>query len=213
MSNIYEKIQFAKEEILKANLKKSWKNQFAGYDYFELSDFLPFIVQTCNKFWLFTSVSFNETTATLKVVNCEKTDEVVEITSPMKELELKGCNQIQALWGVETYQRRYLYMSLFDIVENDMFDATTTEEKSEPKTVKEKLQQMNKEEAPKTLKRFFEHIDKVSPDNKNELKRLLEQWRFLYKSEYYSEEEKQKIQEVSVWIKELLESKNENKWQ
>ena len=27
------------------------------------------------------------------------------------------------------------------------------------------------------------------------------------------EEEKQKIQEVSVWIKELLESKNENKWQ
>ena len=213
MSNIYEKIQFAKEEILKANLKKSWKNKYAWYEYFELSDFLPFIVQTCNKLCLFTSVSFNETTATLKVVNCEKTDEVVEITSPMKELELKGCNQIQALWGVETYQRRYLYMSLFDIVENDMFDATTTEEKSEPKTVKEKLQQMNKEEAPKTLKRFFEHIDKVSPDNKNELKRLLEQGRFLYKSEYYSEEEKQKIQEVSVWIKELLESKNENKWQ
>ena len=213
MSNIYEKIQFAKEEILKANLKKSWKNKYAWYEYFELSDFLPFIIQTCNKLWLFTSVSFNETTTTLKVVNCEKTDEVVEITSPMKELELKGCNQIQALWGVETYQRRYLYMSLFDIVENDMFDSTTTEEKSEPKTVKEKLQQMNREEAPKTLKRFFEHIDKVSPDNKNELKRLLEQWRFLYKSEYYSEEEKQKIQEVSVWIKELLESKNENKWQ
>jgi succinate dehydrogenase flavin-adding protein (antitoxin of CptAB toxin-antitoxin module) len=66
-------------------------------------------------------------------------------------------------------------MSLFDIVENDMFDATTTEEKSEPKTVKERLQELNKEEAPKTLKRFFEHIDKVSPDNKNELKRLLEQ--------------------------------------
>jgi hypothetical protein len=41
----------------------------------------------------------------------------------------------------------------------------------------------------------------------------LEQGRFLYKSEYYSDEEKQKIQEVSVWIKDLLESKNENKWQ
>ena len=211
MSNIYEKIQFAKEEVLKANLKKSWKNKFAWYEYFELSDFLPFIVQTCNKLWLFTSVSFNETTATLKVVNCEKTDEVVEITSPMKELELKWCNQIQALGGVETYQRRYLYMSLFDIVENDMFDSTVTEEKKQ--TVKERLQEMNREEAPKTLKRFFEHIDKVSPDNKNELKRLLEQGRFLYKSEYYSDEEKQKIQEVSVGIKSLLECKDENKWQ
>jgi hypothetical protein len=88
-------------------------------------------------------------------------------------------------------------MSLFDIVENDMFDSTVSEEKK-AETPKERLQQMNKEEAPKTLKRFFEHIDKVSPDNKNELKRLLEQGRFLYKSEYYSDEEKQKIQEVSV---------------
>ena len=41
----------------------------------------------------------------------------------MEDLELKGCNKVQALGGVETYLRRYLYMSAFDIIENDMFDA------------------------------------------------------------------------------------------
>ena len=47
MMNIYEKINAVKTELLKANLKKSWKNKFAWYEYFELSDFLPFIVWKC----------------------------------------------------------------------------------------------------------------------------------------------------------------------
>ena len=46
----------------------------------------------------------------------------------MRELELKGCNKIQALGGIETYQRRYLYMCAFDIVENDMFDKVSGKE-------------------------------------------------------------------------------------
>jgi hypothetical protein len=55
----------------------------------------------------------------------------------MEELELKGCNKIQALGGTETYQRRYLYMSAFDIIENDLFDATsgTKQNESKPKYV------------------------------------------------------------------------------
>ena len=42
----------------------------------------------------------------------------------MKDITIKGANEIQALGGVETYQRRYLYMMAFDIIESDMFDAT-----------------------------------------------------------------------------------------
>lgn len=120
----------------------------------------------------------------------------------------------QYSWATISYCRKYALCGMFAI--DDWEDLDSVEDKKTEKkaeTPKERLQEMNREEAPKTLKRFFEHIDKVSPDNKNELKRLLEQGRFLYKSEYYSDEEKQKIQEVSLWIKDLLESKNENKWQ
>lgn len=139
--NIYEKIQAVKEAILNENLKKSGQNKFAGYTYYELSDFLPTIIQKCNENKLFTQILFDNEVATLVIINTEKIDEKIEYTSPMKELDLKGCNQVQALGGVETYQRRYLYMNAFDIVENDMFDSvqdtkttTTTDTKTKATT-------------------------------------------------------------------------------
>lgn len=125
--NVFEKVQKIKELILKANLKKSGKNTFAGYSYYELSDILPFIIKVCNELKLFTKVDFTEEFATLEIINIEEPSEKIEYKSPMKELNLKGANAIQALGGVETYQRRYLYMCAFDITENDMFDGTQLE--------------------------------------------------------------------------------------
>lgn len=121
--NIYEKIQIAKNQVLEKNLKKSGQNKFSGFSYYELSDILPSIVQVCKDLKLFTGIYFDEETAKLEIVNAENPEEKITYTSPMRDLELKGCNKIQALGGVETYSRRYLYMAAFDIVENDMFDA------------------------------------------------------------------------------------------
>ena len=141
--SIWKKIQVVKERLLQANLKKSGENKFSGFKYYELSDFTPTIIQLCNEVGLFTKFTFNNEEARLTVINCDKPDQVEEYTSPMRELQLKGCNDIQALGGVETYSRRYLYMSAFDIVENDMFDAVTGKEEKEAKkenaTRKEKV--------------------------------------------------------------------------
>lgn len=120
--NIYEKIQLIKKELLEANLKKSGENKFAGFKYYELSDIVPTIIELCNEHKVFTRISFSDYEATLEVRNIENIDEVIYYTSPMEELELKGCNKVQALGGTETYSRRYLYMACFDIIENDMFD-------------------------------------------------------------------------------------------
>ena len=121
--SIYKKIQIVKEKILTANLKKTGENRYAGFKYYELADFTPTIIKLCNEVGLFTKISFDNEVATLKIINSDKPEETEEYTSPMRDLELKGCNKIQALGGVETYSRRYLYMSAFDIIENDMFDA------------------------------------------------------------------------------------------
>ena len=126
--SIYKKIQIVKEKILTANLKKTGENKYAGFTYYELADFTPTIIKLCNEVGLFTKISFDNEIATLKIINSDKPDEVEEYTSPMRDLELKGCNKIQALGGVETYSRRYLYMSAFDIIENDMFDAESGKE-------------------------------------------------------------------------------------
>lgn len=135
--SIYKKIQIVKQKLLEANLKKSGNNKFAGYSYYELADFTPAIINLCNEVGLFTKVTFTEEQATLRIINSDKPEQIEEYTSPMRSLDLKGCNQIQALGGVETYSRRYLYMSAFDIIESDMFDGVKPQENNsnEPKKI------------------------------------------------------------------------------
>lgn len=133
--NIYQKMQAIKEELLEMNLKKSGENKFAKFSYYELSDFLPQIIKLCNKYNLFTQINFDKENGTLTIVNAENTDETISYITPTEELELKGCNKIQALGGTQTYLRRYLYMNAFDITENDLFDniagKNTTSNKSD----------------------------------------------------------------------------------
>ena len=150
--NIYAKIQLIKKELLEANLKKTGENKFANFKYYELADFLPTIIQLCNEHKVFTGVSFDYEKATLEVRNIEVPEEVVYYTSPMEELELKGCNKVQALGGTETYSRRYLYQACFDIIENDMFDSVVG------------VENMTKEDAEKYVIDFGKHKGELLKD-------------------------------------------------
>ncbi len=146
--SLWKKIQLVKQKLLESNLTQTGENKFAGFKYYELGDFIPTVIRLCNEVGLFTKVTFTNEVATLRIVNSDKQEQFEEYTSPMRDLELKGCNQIQALGGVETYSRRYLYMSAFDITENDMFDPTTgdkskalqpTQKPVQQKTVQQKI--------------------------------------------------------------------------
>lgn len=121
--NIYEKLQNMRVELQQKNIKKSGKNKFAGYEYYELSDILPPINELQSSYKTCSFISFNKEEAVLTIVNSEKPEEQIMFSSPMAELTLKGGQEIQNLGGVETYQRRYLYMAAFEIVENDYFDS------------------------------------------------------------------------------------------
>ena len=47
--NIYEKLNKAKLALQSGGLKKSGRNDFAKYEYFELSDFIPTILRLENE--------------------------------------------------------------------------------------------------------------------------------------------------------------------
>lgn len=123
--NIYEKIQTAKVELQKADIKKSGHSKFAGYRYFELSDFLPKINEIFLDLKLFSRIEFSAEMATLEVIDAEKPEDKVAFTSPMASANLKGCHEIQNLGAVQTYQRRYLYTMALDVAESDALEATT----------------------------------------------------------------------------------------
>ena len=122
--NIYQKMQSAKVQLQELNLKKTGNNKFAGYTYFELTDFLPALNKIMEDIGLASCVSFTPETATLTIINSENPEEKLEYTSPMASANLKGAHEIQNLGASQTYERRYLYMAAFDIVESDALDAT-----------------------------------------------------------------------------------------
>lgn len=131
--NIYEKLQKCRVELQNTALKKSGHNKFAGYTYFELGDFLPKINELCLENKLLTVTSFDKEIATLTVINAEKPEEQIVFTSPQEAAQLKGCHPIQNVGAVETYQRRYLLMLAFEIVESDALDPLVGADNKESK--------------------------------------------------------------------------------
>jgi hypothetical protein len=104
-------------------LKKSGHNKFAGYQYFELGDFLPQINEIFHGQGLCGVISYDTDYASLTITDVDDGTNIV-ITSPMVEANLKGAHAIQNLGAVETYQRRYLWMTAMEIVEHDALDSS-----------------------------------------------------------------------------------------
>ena len=122
--NVYKKLQTARIKLQQTELKKSGKNKFAGYEYFELGDFLPAIQRICDEVGLCGVVSYDEANAHLTIYDTDG-DGTVVFSSPMSSAELKGCHAVQNLGAVQTYLRRYLWTNAFEIVEHDALDAVT----------------------------------------------------------------------------------------
>ena len=133
MGSVHKKLMAARISLQEAPLKKSGHNKFAGYSYFELGDFIPTITEIFYNIGLCGVVSFGKELASLTITDTEDGSEIV-LTSPMAEANLKGCHPIQNLGAVETYTRRYLWVSAMEIVEHDALDSSAPlrEEKQAP---------------------------------------------------------------------------------
>jgi len=121
---VHAKLMRARLLLQSRKLNKSGHNNFAGYTYFELGDFLPAVQEIFSEVGLCGVISFKSDYATLTITDVDKGG-AIEITSPMAEANLKGCHPIQNLGAVETYTRRYLWVTAMEIVEHDALDATT----------------------------------------------------------------------------------------
>lgn len=120
---VHKKLMAARMSLQEATLKKSGHNKFAGYNYFELGDFIPTITEIFYNIGLCGVVSYDSEIASLTITDTDDGTNIV-ITSPMAEANLKGCHPIQNLGAVETYTRRYLWVTAMEIVEHDALDSS-----------------------------------------------------------------------------------------
>jgi hypothetical protein len=127
--NIYQKLNQAREQFHESKLTKTGHNKFAGYNYFELGDFLVPALKILANNNLCAIVSFDKDIAKMTIIDIEKPDSTIVLTSPMGSAALKGCHEVQNIGAVETYQRRYLWVAALEIVEHDALDSSTGSDK------------------------------------------------------------------------------------
>lgn len=176
--NIYEKLQEMRVELQQMNIKKSGKNKFAGYEYYELGDILPPINELQSKYKTCSFINFDNEKATLTIINTEKTEEKIEFTCPMTSISLKGAHDVQNMGALQTYNRRYLYMNCFEIVENEYFDSVQGKNESHKKALtnatRESLNKAIMEYSEKSGKELSEITQELTSIVNQELKTISE---------------------------------------
>lgn len=120
---IYKKLSLARMKFHSLKLSKSGKNKFSGYSYFELSDFIVDGLKIFDEVGLCPIISFDKEFARMKIFDSDQDlTNPIEINSPLGSASLKGCHEVQNIGAVQTYQRRYLWMLVLEIIEHDALD-------------------------------------------------------------------------------------------
>ena len=121
--SIKAKLQEARVKLQQTSLQKSGENTYSHFKYYELKDFMPAVNSIFNDLGICSNFSIKDGTATLEIMDVED-DETIEFTSPVTNVDLKGCTAIQGIGAMHTYMKRYLYLNALEIVENDILDAS-----------------------------------------------------------------------------------------
>lgn len=120
----YQELQEVRSELSKASLKKTGKNNYQGFEYFELKDFLPTATELFKKHDLTPVFNIELSTEGIEYATLDifyKGSEKITFKAPTARPN--NNNPIQGLGAMITYMRRYLYLMALDIVENDIVDS------------------------------------------------------------------------------------------
>jgi len=122
--NIYQKTNALRMDFLSQAHRKTGKNAFAGFNYFELPDFIPQVLADCIKHGICPHFYINDAMAFLDLYNVEKPEEKLTFSAPFGGCQLKGCHEVQNIGASITYMRRYCWGMALELVENDAVDAS-----------------------------------------------------------------------------------------
>lgn len=159
---IMKKLLEARIKFAQANVKKTGKGVIDDneYTFYTLNDIIPTKNNIFKKLGMVDIITFNNQEAKLELFDTDDLKESITFTSPMpSDLRSVNSNQMMAIGGCQTYQRRYLYVTALDISEPDHVENgneaekldDSSEEKSE-KTSKSAPKKQTKKKSTKATK-------------------------------------------------------------
>lgn len=145
--NLNESIIKIRVDLQNSKLKKSGKNKFAGFDYFELADFLPRLNELMLEEGINDNFRITNDLATLTLIKGEEKQEYtmpfVIFDTPLtfkkdkngnyvkdkngEYVQVQSMQDIQYLGALNTYYKRYLYLNAFGITDGEVIDSMDNE--------------------------------------------------------------------------------------
>ena len=151
--NLNESIIEIRVKLQNAKLKKSGKNKFAGFDYFELADFLPKLNELMLEEKINDRFYIKDGYAILEI---QKGGEIATYQMPFvlfetpltftkdkngnllkdkngEYIQVPSMQDIQYLGALNTYYKRYLYLNAFGITDGEIIDSMNNDDLQEKK--------------------------------------------------------------------------------
>lgn len=146
--NLNESIIKIRVDLQNSKIKKSGKNKFAGFDYFELADFLPRLNELMLEEGINDRFYIKDDYATLEL---QKREEINTYTMPFvmfetpltfkkdkngnylkdkngEYIQIPSMQDIQYLGALNTYYKRYLYLNAFGVTDGEIIDSMDNNE-------------------------------------------------------------------------------------
>lgn len=120
--NLYQKVAKIKGEMSSMKFSKTGRNSFTKFNYFQLDDFEPTLEKLCSQYGVVTYFQFALDVARMVVVDADAPADKIEVDSPVDVSFGKTSSKMQDIGSMQTYARRYLFMSFFGITESDFLD-------------------------------------------------------------------------------------------
>jgi virulence-associated protein VapD len=129
--NIHEKLQQAREHIKRLDLKKKGYNNYSGYSYYTPEQINDLVYRACKEVGLLTKFDLKRDQfgmyGELTIYSLDDKSSILPeltFTQATDVPKITATNIAQQIGGAVTYTHRYLLMTAFDIVENDLdFDS------------------------------------------------------------------------------------------
>lgn len=138
-----KKLLEARIKFAQANVNKTGKGVIDGneYTFYTLNDIIPTKNNIFKELGMVDIITYNNQEAKLELFDTDDLKESITFTSPMpSDLRSVNPNQMMAIGGCQTYQRRYLYVTALDISEPDHVEngneAENSDDSSEEKSGK-----------------------------------------------------------------------------
>lgn len=146
--NLNESIIKIRVDLQNSKIKKSGKNKFANFDYFELSDFLPRLNELMLQEGINDNFKITNDLATLTLIKGEEKQEYtipfVIFDTPLtykkdksgnylkdkngEYIQVPSMQDIQYLGALNTYYKRYLYLNAFGVTDGEIIDSMDNNE-------------------------------------------------------------------------------------